>query len=79
MLSRAKLFKVFRQEIERDVIFYLLANPAETAYLSVRYQELSNKVRLVEFRPRKVAVHTFLGLSQAGLLRRPSYRNYRKP
>ena len=31
------------------------------------------------FRPRKVAVHTFLGWSQAGLLRRPLYRNYRKP
>ena len=51
--------------------FYLLANPAETAYLSVRDGKLSNAVRLVEFRRRKVAVHTFLGWFQAGLLRRP--------
>ena len=36
MLRRAKFFSVFRQKIERAVIFYVLANPAETAYLSVR-------------------------------------------
>ena len=38
-----------------------MANPAETAYLSVRDGELSNVVQLVEFWRRKVAVHTFLG------------------
>ena len=79
MLSRAKFFSVFHQKIERPVIFYLLANPSETLYLSVRDGKLSNVVRLVEFRPRKVAVHTFLGWSQAGLLRRPLYRNYQNP
>ena len=77
MLSRGKFFQVFRRKIERAVIFYLLANPAETAYLSVRDEKLSNAVRLVEFWRRKVAVHTFWGWSQAGLFRRPSCRNYR--
>ena len=61
MLSRAKFFEVFRQKIKRAVIFYLSANPAETAYLSVRDGKLSNTV-LVEFRPRKVPVPTFLGV-----------------
>ena len=79
MISRVKIFLVFSEKIERAVIFYLLANPAETAYLSVRDGKLFNAVRLAEFRPRKVAVHTFWGWSQAGLLRRPLYRNYRKP
>ena len=37
-----------------------MANPAETAYLSFRDRELSNDVPLVEFRRRKVVVHTFL-------------------
>ena len=60
MLSRAKFFKVFSQKFERAVIFYLLANPAETPYLSVRDGKLSKAIQLVEFRPRKVAVHTFL-------------------
>ena len=40
--------------------------------------KLSNAVRLVKFR-RKVAVHIFLGWSQAGLPRPPLCRNYRKP
>ena len=40
--------------------FYLLAHPAETAYLSFRDRELSNDVQLVEVRRRKVVVHTFL-------------------
>ena len=44
-----------------------MANPAETAYFSVRDGRLSYAVRLVEFWPRKVAVHTFLGWSQAGM------------
>ena len=39
-----------------------MANPAETAYLSVRDGKLSNAVWLVEFQPRKVAVHTFFGV-----------------
>ena len=30
-------------------------------------------------RPRKVAVHTFLGFAQARLIRPPKWRNYRKP
>ena len=42
------------------VIFSLLANPAEPVYLSVRDGELSNAVRLVEFRRRKSAVSTTL-------------------
>ena len=67
------------QKLKRAVIFYLLAISAETAYLSFRDQDLSNGVRLVEFRRRKVVVHTFCGWSQAGLLRQPSCRNYRKP
>ena len=36
-----------------------MANPAETVYLSFRDWELSNNLRLVQFRRRKVAVHTF--------------------
>ena len=50
------------KKIKRAVIFNLLANPTETPYLSVRDGKLSTAVRLVEFRPRKVAVHTFLGV-----------------
>ena len=61
------------------LFFNLLVNPAETAYLSVRDGKLSNAVRIVEFRRRKVAVHTFLGSSQAGLLKEPSRRIYLKP
>ena len=41
-------------------MFYLLANHAETAYLSFRDRELSNNVWLVQVRPRKVAVHTLV-------------------
>ena len=37
-----------------------MGHPAETAYLSFRDRELSNDVWLVEFRQRKVVVHTFL-------------------
>ena len=58
---------------------YLLTNPAETAYLSFRDQELSNDARLVQLRRGKIAVHTFWGWSQAGLIRQRSCRNYRKP
>ena len=49
-------FSVFLQKIKRAVFFYLLRNPAETPYLSVRDGKLFNAVRLVEFRSRKVAV-----------------------
>ena len=34
---------------------------------------------LSKVRQGKVVVHTFLGWSQAGLLRQRSHRNYRKP
>ena len=43
-----------------------MANPAETAYLSVRDGKLSNTVRFVEFKRRKVAVHPFLGCPKPG-------------
>ena len=76
MLSRAK---ISGKKLKELYFVYCLANPAETAYLSVRDRELCNAVRLVEFRRRKVAVHTFWGWSQARLLRRPSCRKYRKP
>ena len=57
--SVERYFSVFRQKkIKEAAIFYLLANPAETAYLSIRDLQLSNAVWLVEFRHRKVAVHT---------------------
>ena len=55
-------FSKFSAKKLRAVIFYLLDNPAETAYLSVRDGDLSKAVRLVEFRRRKVAIHTFLGV-----------------
>ena len=50
------------KKLKELYFFYLLANPAEIAYFSVRDGKLSNNVRLVEFWPRKVAVHTFLGV-----------------
>ena len=58
----SEIFLSFQQKIKRAVIFYQRANPAETPYLSVRDGELSNAIRLVELRPRKVAVNTFLGV-----------------
>ena len=57
----SEIFVSFRQKIKRAVIFYLLGNPAETPYLGVRDGKLSNAVRLLEFPPRKIAVHTYLG------------------
>ena len=60
----SEFFLFSAKKIKRAVIFYLLANPAETAYLSIRDGELSNAVRLVEFRQRKVVVHTILGVGQ---------------
>ena len=73
----SEIFLHFPPKIKRAVIFYLLPNPTEPAYLSFRDRELSNMVWLVQFRRRKVAVHTILGWSQADMLRRPSRRNYR--
>ena len=71
----SEIFLSFQQKKLKELkIFYLLTNHAETAYLSVRNGKLCNAVRLVEFRPRKVAVHTFWGWSQARMLRRPSRR-----
>ena len=49
--------------------FYLLSHPAETACLSFRDRELSNDVRLVEFRRRKVVVHSFLWVVPGHCLR----------
>ena len=72
-------FSKFSSKKKRAVIFYVLANPGGTAYLSFRDRELSNNIKLVQFRRRRVAVHTFLGWFQAGLLRLRSHRNYRKP
>ena len=54
--------KFFAKKMKRAVIFYLLGNPAETPYLSVRDGKLSNAVWLVEFQQGKVALHTFLGV-----------------
>ena len=53
-------FPKFSAKKLKAVFFYLLANPAETAYLSIRDGKLSNAVRLEEFQRRKVAVNTFL-------------------
>ena len=47
----SEIFLSFQPKIIRAVIFYLLPNPAETPYLSVRDGKLFNAVRLVEFRP----------------------------
>ena len=75
MLSRAKFFKFSGKNL-KNCNFYLLANPAETAYFSFRDRELSNDVRFDELRRRKVVVHTFLGWSQAGRLRQRSCQSY---
>ena len=60
MLSRAKFFCFLPRNWKSCNFLNLLANPAETAYLSIQHQVLSNAVWLVEFRRRKVVVHTFL-------------------
>ena len=62
----SEIFLSFQEKIKRAVIFYLLGNPAETAYLSVQDGKLSNAVWLVQFWPRNVAVHTFLGGPKPG-------------
>ena len=46
-----------------------MAHPAETAYLSFRDRELSNHVRLVQLRRRKVVAHTFLWVVAGHCLR----------
>ena len=71
--------KFSAKKLKELQFFYLFTNPAETTYLGFRGGELSNAVWLVQFRLRKVAVHTFFGVSVAGLLRPPSPQNYRKP
>ena len=73
-MIKAQLSEIFLSYCAKNLkscIFYLLAHPAETAYLSFQNQELSNDILLVQVRPRKVAVHTFLGLAQARLIRPP--------
>ena len=57
-----EIFLSFRAKNLQSCIFYLLAHPAETAYLSFRDGELSNDVLLVQVRPRKVAVHNLFGV-----------------
>ena len=69
-LEGSTIFLSFQPKNEKCCnFFHLLGNPAETPYLSVRDGKLSNAVWLVEVRPRKVAVHTFLGSAQASLIR----------
>ena len=46
-----------------------MANAAETAYLSFQDRDLSNDAPLVEFRPRKVVVHTVLWVVPGHCLR----------
>ena len=65
------IFLSFQAKKLRAVIFYLLANHAETAYLSIQDEELSKKAWLVQVRPTKVAAHTFWGLAQVRLMRPP--------
>ena len=48
----SEFFQVFFQKFKELYFFYLLAHPAETAYLSFRDRELSNDIRLVQFRRR---------------------------
>ena len=57
------------KKIKRAVIFYLLANHAETAHLSFRDWELSNDVWLVQLRRRKVVVYSFLWVVTGHCLR----------
>ena len=63
MLSQAKFF--YAQKMKELLLFYLLANPAQTTYLSVQDRELSNTIPLVEIRRRKIAVHTFFVVVQS--------------
>ena len=76
---KAQLSEIVLSFQAKSCIFYLLANPAETIYLSVRVGQLSNAIPPVKLWRRIVAVHTFLGWFKARLLRRTLCRNYRKP
>ena len=75
----SEIFQVFLQKFKELYFFNILAHPAEAAYVSFPDRELCNEVLLVQVRPRKTAVHTFLGLAQARLLRQPSCQIYQKP
>ena len=71
----SEIFQVFFQKF-RAVIFYLLAHPAETAYLSFRDRELSNDVPACPIAVKiSGSSHLFVG----GHRPLPSCRNYRKP
>ena len=61
-----EIFLFFGINLRELYFSYLLANPAEIAYLSVRDGELSHTAQLVEFRGRKVAGHTFWGCPKPG-------------
>ena len=76
MLSRAK---ISGKKLKELYFVYCLANPAETAYLSVRDRELSNAVGLSISGEEKLQFTLFWGWSQAGLVRQRSCQNYRKP
>ena len=54
----------------KELLFFIFwAIMLKLQILSFPDRELSNKVRLVQVRPRKVVVHTFLGLARARLMR----------
>ena len=63
--SSSEIVLSFHAKKEELLFLYLLAHPAETAFLSFRGRELSNDVWLVQVRPRKVVVHIFLGVVTA--------------
>ena len=67
----SEFFLFSGKKIKRPVIFYLLANPLQTVYLSVRDQELFKHEQIVQVRQGNVVVHTFLVLAQARLIERP--------
>ena len=70
---------LFRAKTLKSCIFYLLARPAETAYLTFQDRELSNDLWLVEWPPRKVVVHTFLGVVPSQADETAFVANYRTP
>ena len=59
-------FLTFLVKNLKSCIFYLLANPAETTYLSVRDQELFNHKGLVQVRQGKVVFYTVCGWPRRG-------------
>ena len=60
-LSRVNLSKFSGKNVKELYFVYLLANYAETAYLSFQDQGLSNHEQGVQVRQEKVVVHTFCG------------------